>query len=172
MKRLILVITLVLVAAVGYRTYGSPTTGTGTLTLPGPAPNEGQQAPTFTADRYEGGTFTLSNQGTYVLTFWSTLSQGSMEARPEFARLAREFRGSGVQFAAVYLNSVPKDEDQAPYIILQDKAGNLSSMYNVNRVPRLFLISNGRIVLVQNGFYPENTKHLEAALTETLRDER
>ena len=88
MKRLVIVGLLVLVMAVGWRSYGSPETGTGTLTLPQPAPNKGERAPSFTAQTEDGKTFELKDKGIYVLTFWSTLNEGSSEARPAFTRLA------------------------------------------------------------------------------------
>ncbi|MDQ3861967.1 MAG: hypothetical protein M3317_00390, partial [Actinomycetota bacterium] len=87
MKRLIVVFALVLVAAVSYRSFGSAETGTGTLTLPQPAPNVGQDAHGFTAQSAEGKPFTLSDKGIYVLTFWSTLNEGSNDAQPDFAQL-------------------------------------------------------------------------------------
>ncbi len=178
MKRLFVVLLLVLAASGGYRFYGSPETGTGSLTLPQPAPNEGEEAPSFTAARREEGDypFELSEEGVYVLTFWSSSSlpfltnKDSAEARPEFASLARAYADDGVSFAAVYVSSAPEDESDAPYAVLQDGSGVLASRYNVKRVPRLFLIENGEIRLVQNGFYPENEQQLEEELAALLEE--
>ena len=47
MKRLAVVFVLVLATAMFYRSFGSAETGTGSLTLPQPAPNEGDNAPAF-----------------------------------------------------------------------------------------------------------------------------
>jgi thiol-disulfide isomerase/thioredoxin len=170
-KRLIVVILIVVVAATTYRSFGSAETGTGTLTLPQPAPAVGAQAPEFTAETAEGDAFELSDEGVYVLTFWSTLNEGSDDAQPGFARLAREYEDDGVSFAAVYVNSAPRDED-APYAMLQDPTGKLTSLYNVKRVPRLFLVKNGTIVLVQNNYYQGYEKDLEAALDGALEDKK
>lgn len=172
MKRLVIVGLLVIVTAVGWRSYGSPETGTGTLTLPQPAPNAGEQAPNFTARTAEGKTFELKDKGIYVLTFWSTLNEGSSEARPAFTRLAREYSDSGVSFAAVYVSNIPGQAEEAPYTLLQDSSGRLTSLYNVKRVPRLFLIENGRVVLVHNGYYGDNEKLLEEALRGLLEEKR
>ena len=171
MKRLIVVFLLVLVAAVTYRSFGSAETGTGTLTLAQPAPTVGQRAPQFTAQTVRGDTFRLSDRGVYVLTFWSTLNQDSDDAQPGFARLAREYEGDGVAFAAVYVNSAPRHEN-APYDMLQDGTGKLTSpgMYNVKRVPRLFLIKDGEIKLVLDGYYEGSEKDLETALKSTLKE--
>ena len=169
MKRLIVVFVLVLVAAVAYRSFGSAETGTGTLTLPQPAPNVGQDAHGFTARSAEGKPFTLSDKGIYVLTFWSTLNEGSNDARAGFAQLAREYSGDGVSFAVVYVNSAPTDTD-APYTMLQDPTGKLTSWYNVKRVPRLFMVQNGEIKLVQSGYYEGYKAELEAALKDALAD--
>ncbi len=168
MKRLVLVVVLMLVAAVGYRFFGSEETGTGTLTIQQPAPVVGQMVPSFTVKNSEGGTFDLTHHGVYVLTFWSTLNQGSDLSRPAFDRLARQYGGSGVTFAAVYVNSIP--EERAPYVVVQD-SGRLTSRYNVKRVPRLFVVKNGEVQFVQNGYYDENGKQLEKELREILADE-
>ena len=174
-KRLVVIACLVLAAALGYRSMGGETTGTGTLTLAEPAPNPGQDAPLFAADREGGGSFELSEEGVYVLTFWSSSSlpfltnKDSAEARPEFASLARAYADDGVSFAAVYVSSAPEDKSDAPYAVLQDGRGVLASRYNVKRVPRLFLIENGEIRLVQNGFYPGN-EQLEEELAALLEE--
>lgn len=172
MKRLVIVGLLVLVLAVGWRSYGSPETGTGTLTLPQPAPNVGERAPTFTARTVDGETFELKDKGIYVLTFWSTLNEGSSEARPAFARLAREYSDSGVSFAAVYVSNMPGMPEDAPYTLLREDSGRLTSLYNVKRVPRLFLIKDGRIALVHNGYYEDNEKLLQEALRALLEERR
>ncbi len=168
MKRLFVVMLLVLAASAGYRFYGSPETGTGSLTLPQPAPNTGEAAPAFTAARREEGDypFELSGEGVYVLTFWSTLNQDTAEARPEFDRLAREYEGAS--FAAVYVSNIPEDERDAPYAVLQDGSGELAARYNVKKVPRLFLISDGTIEFVQNGHYAESEGSLREALDRVL----
>jgi thiol-disulfide isomerase/thioredoxin len=171
-RRVLIVVALVLVATIAYRTLGSPTTGTGgTLTLPGPAPNVGQAAQTFVAERYDGGIFRLSDRGTYVITFWSNLNQNSTRARPIFTDLAEKYDGRGVRFAAVYLSNVPEGEAEAPYAVIQDRTGNLASYYNVKQIPRLFIISNGRIELVQNDFYPENEEQIRETLDRLLEIE-
>ena len=176
MKRLIVVVCLILVAAAGYRSLGGETTGTGSLTLPQPAPNRGEAAPIFEANREDGGSFELSKEGVYVLTFWSASSlpfltnKDTAEARPEFAELARAYADKGVSFAAVYVSSVPESEEEAPYAVLQDGRGVLASRYNVKRVPRLFLIEDGTIQLVQNGFYPGNEEQLEDELARVLEE--
>ena len=159
---------MVLVAATTYRSFGSAETGTGTLTLAPPAPNVGQDAPEFTAKTVEGDTFTLSDEGVYVLAFWSTLNEGSNDARPGFERLAREY-GDEASFAVVYVNSVPRHED-APYARLQDATGKLTSRYNVKQVPRLFLVEDDEIKLVHDGYYEGYEKDLEKALQSALEE--
>jgi len=172
-KRLIVVVLLVLVAATTYRSFGGAETGTGTLTLEQPAPAVGSQAPEFSAETAEGDTFELSDEGVYVLTFWSTLNEGSNDAQPGFEELTREYEDDGVSFAAVYVNSAPTHED-VPYTMLQDGTGKLTSpgMYNVKRVPRLFLVEDGTIEMVLNGYYEGYEKDLGEALDGALSDEK
>ncbi len=167
MRRLAIVVFLVVAVAVTYRSFGSEETGTGTLTLPQPAPNEGATAPQFTVETVEGRRFVLSDEGTYVLTFWSSLNLGSDEERSGFVELAREYEDDGVSFAAVYVNSPPRGGD-APYTTLQDSTGKLTSLYNVKHVPRLFLIDDGDIEFVHDGYYEGIEKDLEEALKSTL----
>ncbi len=168
MKRLFVVVVLVLAASAVYRSYGSPETGTGSLTLPQPSPNPGEEAPTFEAALRDGGKFELAREGVYVLTFWSTLNEDTADAHPEFDRLARDYEDKGVSFAAVYVSDVPESEKGVPYAVLQDTSGELTALYNVKRVPRLFLISDGTIELVQNGYYPENEQRLREELDRVL----
>jgi thiol-disulfide isomerase/thioredoxin len=167
-RRLVVVTVLVVVAAVAYRSLGSAETATGTLTLAQPAPNVGQRAPEFSARGVDGEDFELSGTGIQVVTFWSTLNEGSSNARPHFTTFAERYRDDGVAFAAVYVNGAPTEKDSAPYVVIQDSSGRLASRYNVKRVPRLFLIRDGRIELVQNGFYEENDEVLEEKLLEIL----
>jgi thiol-disulfide isomerase/thioredoxin len=170
-KRLIVVFILLLVVAGLYRSFGSAETGTGTLTLAQPAPTVGERAPGFTAETAQGDTFSLSDEGIYVLTFWSTLNESSNDAQPGFARLAREYEDDGASFAAVYVNSAPKHED-VPYAMLQDATGKLTSpgMYNVKRVPRLFLVKDGYVKLVLNGYYEGSEEDLKEALEGALEE--
>jgi thiol-disulfide isomerase/thioredoxin len=152
-----------------YRSFGGAETATGTLTLQQPAPNVGQRAPGFTTRTAQGERFTLSDEGVYVLTFWSTLNLDSNKERAGFSRLANEFRNDQVTFAAVYVNGAPSSGG-APYAMLEDSNGKLTSRYNVKRVPRLFLIQNGEIELVQNGYYEGNSADLKKKLQEILTD--
>lgn len=173
MKRLAVVVCLVLVAAVGYRFTGGEETGTGTLTLPQPSPSKGERAPLFAAPEANGGgDFELSDRGVYVVTFWSTLNKDTAQARPELDRLTREYEDQNVRFAAVYVNSAPEGEKETSYAVLQDGSGVLASRYNVKRVPRLFLIEDGTIALVQNGFYPENEQQLEDELARIVEERK
>ena len=171
MKRLAVVFVLVLAMAVIYRSFGSAETGTGSLTLPQPAPNEGDNAPAFEVKTVAGRDFELSDHGVYVLTFWSTLNKDSNEAEPGFAHLARKYDRDGISFAVVYVNSAPND-DHVPYTMLLDSTGELVSKYNVKRVPRLFVIEDGKIEYAQDVYYEGYDKDLKAAIEESLTDEK
>ena len=169
LRRLIVVSLLVLVAATAYRSFGSAETATGSLTLAQPAPAPGDRAPEFTTKTAGGERFTLTDNGVYVLAFWSTLNLGSNKAEPGFRELAEEYDNDEVSFAAVYMNGAPKDYE-APYAMLRDGNGKLASKYNVKRVPRLFLIKGGRVELVLNGYYEGSEEDLEDALQEAVEN--
>lgn len=169
MRRLIVVSILVLVAATAYRSFGSAETATGSLTLAQPAPAPGDRAPEFTTRTEGGEPFKLTDNGVYVLAFWSTLNLGSNKAEPGFKELAEEYDDEA-SFAAVYMNGAPKDYE-APYAMLRDGNGKLTSKYNVKRVPRLFLIKGGEVELVLNGYYEGSEEDLEDALQNAVENE-
>lgn len=170
MRRLVIVAVLVVALAISYRSFGSAETGTGSLTLPQPSPNIGEVAPPFTVPSEEGGEFELAEDGAYVLAFLSTLNGQSNQARVGFEQIAQEYSDESIEFAVVYVNSAPNDKSIA-YEVLQDRTGILTSDYNVKRVPRLFMIEDGRVRLVQNGYYPENEAQLEEEIEAYLESE-
>jgi len=169
-KRLVIVVLVVLAAALSYRSFGDEETGTGSLTLPQPAPSVGDSAPEFTVKNVEGHDFDLSDHGVYVLTFWSTLNKDSNEAKAGFEDLARKYHDDDVSFAVVYVNSAPSD-DHVPYTMLLDSTGELVSKFNVKRVPRLFVIKNGKVDYAQDYFYDGYEKSLRAAIEEATARE-
>jgi thiol-disulfide isomerase/thioredoxin len=169
-KRLAIVFFVVLAAALFYRSFGSAETGTGSLTLPQPAPNVGDNAPGFRVKSVDDRVFELSDHGVYVLTFLSTLNKDSNEAVPGFEDLAREYEGDGVSFAVVYVNSAPRD-DNVPYTMLLDSTGELVSKYNVKRVPRLFVVEDGTIGYAQDYYYEGYENTLREAIDEALANE-
>ncbi|MBA3610917.1 MAG: hypothetical protein H0W54_05820, partial [Rubrobacter sp.] len=58
-----------------------------------------------------------------------------------------------------------------PYTILRDSRGRLASLYNVKRVPRLFVVKDGAITKVQNDYYDGIEQELETAIREALEKE-
>jgi thiol-disulfide isomerase/thioredoxin len=171
LRRLVIVVVLVAVISVAYHTRPEPeTTGTGTLTLSQPSPAPGEGAPSFEATRMNGEEFKMPDDGTYVVSFWSGLNQASQSSRPAFERLAREYSDSKMTFAAVYVGGVPRDDrHNAPYAVIQDDAGELTSLYNVKRVPRIFLVKDGKVRLTQDGFSEEQERDMRRELESTLR---
>ena len=161
-----MVVVAVLAVAVLYRTFGGAETGTGNLTLAAPEPNVGSAARTFTARDVEGNRFKLSDEGIYVLAFWSPLNQNSNQARPGFMEVAREY-GEDASFAVVYVNGARRDVD-APYDRLYDPTGSLASRYNVKRVPRLFVVRDGVISLVLDGYDEDYEKYLNQGIKEAI----
>lgn len=170
MKRLVIVIFVVLAAALSYRSFGSAETGTGSLTLPQPAPSIGDRAPEFSVKTVAGRNFELSDRGVYVLTFWSTLNKDSNKSVSGFESLATKFEDDGVNFAVVYVNSAPSD-DHVPYTMLLDSTGELVSKYNVKRVPRLFVVKNGTIEYAQDYYYEGYEKSLREAIEEATAED-
>jgi len=170
LKRLAIVFFVVLATALFYRSFGSAETGTGSLTLPQPAPSVGDRAPGFRVESVDGRDFELSDRGVYVLTFWSTLNKDSNEVVSGFETLARKYEDDGVSFAVVYVNSAPSDE-AVPYTMLLDSTGELVSKYNVKRVPRLFVIEDGKVEYAQDYYYEGYEKNLEEAIDEAIAKE-
>jgi AhpC/TSA family len=169
-KRLAIVVFVVVVAALFYRSFGSAETGTGSLTLPQPAPSVGDSAPAFRVKSVDDRVFELSDKGVYVLTFWSTLNKDSNEAVSGFEDLAREYEDDEASFAVVYVNSAPR-EDNVPYTMLLDSTGELVSKYNVKRVPRLFVVEDGTIAYAQDYYYEGYENSLREKMDEILANE-
>ncbi|MBA3953510.1 MAG: redoxin domain-containing protein [Rubrobacter sp.] len=155
---------LVLAMALFYRSFGGAETGTGNLTLAPPEPNIGSSARNFTATDVEGDQYELSDEGVYVLAFWSPLNQNSNRARPGFIEVAREY-GEEASFAVVYVNGARRDVD-APYERLYDPTGRLASRYNVKRVPRLFVVRDGVISWALDEYYEGYEKDLGQKIEE------
>jgi thiol-disulfide isomerase/thioredoxin len=170
-KRLAVVAVLVLAVALSYRSFGGAETGTGNLTLAAPEPNVGSAARNFTATDVEGDRFELSDEGVYVLAFWSPLNQSSNRARAGFIEVAREYDDEA-SFAVIYVNGARRDVD-APYDRLHDPTGRLASRYNVKRVPRLFVVRNGVVTWALDEYYDGYEKDLGQKIEEatTGKDE-
>lgn len=170
MRRLILVVVLVLVITAAYRLPEAPEqTGTGTLTLNQPWPTPGEEVPDFEATRLNGERFVMPGEGTYVISFWSRMNRGSQNARPEFERLARKYGDSKASFAAVYVGGIPvEDRNGSPYAVIQDGAGKLTSLYNVKRVPRIFLIKDGEIQMAEDSLNEDNRREMLRELDAAL----
>ena len=166
MRRLAVVVVVVLGLAMLYRTLGGEETGTGNLTLAAPEPNIGSMAPGFTTRDTEGDLFELSDEGVYVLAFWSTLNQNSNKARPGLLEVSREYRDEA-SFAVVYVNGARKDTD-APYDRLHDPTGTLASRYNVKRVPRLFVVRDGVVTWALDEYYDGYQQDLEQKLRKAI----
>lgn len=173
MKRLAVVVVLVLAGALLYDRFGGADTGTGNLTLPPPEPNENTAAKNFTATDAEGNAFKLSDSGVYVLAFWSPLNQNSNKARPGFIEAAQEY-SEDASFAVVHVNGAREDQD-APYDRLYDPTGGIASRYNVKRVPRLFVVRDGVISWVLDGYYlgyeEELKQEIDAALAQRKQED-
>ncbi len=161
-----MVAVLVLAGALLYDRFGSPETGTGSLTLAPPEPNIGSTAKNFTAGDVEGNTFVLSDKGVYVLAFWSPYNQGSNRARPGFIEVAREY-SEDASFAVVYVDGEREDK-HAPYDRLYDLTGRLASRYNVKRVPRLFVVRDGVISWVMDEYYLGYEEDLKQEIDDAL----
>lgn len=171
MRRLILVLTLVAVVAVFYRPLADSTTGTGALTLRPPSPAPEESAPSFTHQTLDSDTFEVNDKGMYVVSFLNAGNVGSNQIKPTLSRLTEEFSGSGVRFATVYVGSLPTDAESAPYAVMTDGYGDLSGQYKIKTVPRTFVISDGRVHYVEDGFDDQVTpSNLSTALHEIVTE--
>jgi hypothetical protein len=104
-----------------------------------------------------------------VLAFWSPLNQNSNKARPGFVEVAREY-GAEASFAVIYVNGAREDRD-APYDRLYDPTGRLQSRYNVKRVPRLFVVSDGVVSWAVDEYYEGYEKDLGQKIEEAVTGE-
>jgi hypothetical protein len=165
------VLALVAALAVAYRLYGSPTTGTGTLTLPPPAPAPHRRRLDLLR-RSSGGRKLLPLRTGYLrsrllgeLELRGSLSYYSKQSEPYFRGLARDFGREGVRFAAVYIDDPPEeDAGSLPYAVVWDQGGRLASLYNVKRVPRLFVVKDGTVLMTYDDLSPEAYEEVRKTL--------
>jgi hypothetical protein len=80
--------------------------------------------------------------------------------------VAREY-GDEASFAVIYVNGARRDVD-APYDRLHDPTGRLASRYNVKRVPRLFVVSDGVVSWALDEYYEGYERDLEQKIEEAV----
>lgn len=141
----------------------------------------GNVAPIFTADRYDGGQFDISNhQGKIVvLIFWSTTCQICHYEIPKMNQVVERYRGKDVVFVGLTLESKSKVESYVkryPFnvniltngfgVVLKyadmDKNGRMNMGF-----PAYFLINKqGKIDLRSSGW--DKTEALDAQISRML----
>ena len=104
---------LVLVAATAYDPSAAPRRPRGASRSPSPLRPRATGPGVHDEDRGRQR-FTLTDDGVYVLAFWSTLNVSSDKAEPGFKELAEEYDNDEATFAAVYVNGAPEDYQAPP----------------------------------------------------------
>jgi hypothetical protein len=100
-----------------------------------------------------------------VLVFWDNLGYYSNQSKPYFGRLAEELADKEVRFGAIYIDKPrSKDARALPYAVVWDRNGRLASLYNVKRVPRLFVIKDGPVRMAYDDFSPEGYEEVRKTL--------
>ena len=94
------------------------------------------------------------------------MNLNSERSEPHLRRLAEDFGGGSVRFAAVYIDGPPEAAGTRPYAVLRDGNGGLAGLYNAKRVPRLFVVEDGTVRLTHDGFSPEGYAEVRETLEE------
>jgi cytochrome c biogenesis protein CcmG, thiol:disulfide interchange protein DsbE len=127
----------------------------------------GYRAPDFTAEKFEGGSITLSDlRGQYVvMDYWASWCPPCMEEIPFIQQIHEEYRERGLQVLGVNgiegddLNSVGDviADESLTYTILLDRDDEISRIYNIQYLPTsIFIDANGIIREIVIGGITEN----------------
>ncbi len=172
-RRLALVVVVVLALAAVYRSFGSAETGTGNLTLPPPEPNENRTRGTSRPSTWKG---TRSSSPTRASTS-SPSGAPSTRTPTRHSRASRSWRGSTATRRRLLRRRLrqqrAQEDGDAPYDrFFSPRRGGSTSLYNVKRVPRLFVIDEGKIAFPLDGYYDGYQNDLEEELDAALEEDR
>ena len=115
----------------------------------------GAVAPDFELKDASGKMVTLSSfRGKYVLVdFWASWCGPCRKALPLVKKVNEEFKDKGLQVIGVSIDKKAKDwekaleEENLPYLQLNDPHGITRKLYNYNGIPLIILISPKGIIL-------------------------
>lgn len=145
---------------------------------------EGQQAPSFTLQRLDGHSVSLSQyKGKVVfLNFWATWCEPCKEEMPSMQRLYQKLQGKPFEILAVSLDQggksaidtfLAKTHPPITFPILQDPQQQVAKkLYRTTGVPESFVISmDGRVLKHVIGSYawdsPQITQYFEKLLVQS-----
>lgn len=123
---------------------------------PPPSPREGFSAPDFTLDSLDGGQFTLSDlRGQIVLVnLWASWCLPCRAEMPAIERVYRSYKDLGLEVLAV--NATNQDSVDAArafvqergltFPVLLDRAGSVSTAYNLRGLPSSFFIDRQGVI--------------------------
>lgn len=113
-----------------------------------------QLAPDFSLNTFSGEPITLANlRGKRVLiNFWASWCPPCLKEMPDLVSAYNELRGEGVEFVGIGMQDETAklkqfvEEQQVPYIIVEDPKGDVGLRYAVLGMPTTVLVDSGGIV--------------------------
>ncbi|MCA9526059.1 MAG: TlpA family protein disulfide reductase [Myxococcales bacterium] len=150
----------------------------------GGGPRVGGDAPDFSVDLLEGGTFSLADHRgqVVVLDFWATWCGPCKMTLPAVQEVAARHKGdAGIYIATVNTDRGSKRADALKRwlgqrkldfpVLLDDDRQTVSTTYNVRAIPTMVVVGrDGRVASVTVGLPASNqadiVQHIEAAIAE------
>ncbi len=169
-KALNVLIVLIIMGFIGYKIYKNPKFG------------EGQNAPDFEMEMFNGDPFKLSDlRGNYVLLdFWGSWCGPCRKDNKNLVKLYREYNhktfkhGGGFEIVSVavendydrWFSAMVKDQLIWPYhiVLLERFNSPLAKLYGIKEIPTKYLLGPGGNILGTNLSYDETTAILDENL--------
>ena len=155
----------------------------GTWAAPGETPHLAPaKAATFHLRSLGGNPVDLAElltRGPVVLDFWATWCQPCAQSLPEMQKVAERWSERGLTVVGVSIDGPRNQSRVRPFAaklgltfpILFDADGKLQRDYQVTAVPTTVVIApDGRIAYASEGWWPGETKKIEAVIASLLPD--
>lgn len=145
------------------------------------ATDKGDQAPDFSLASLDNTTISLDQlKGKVVyLDFWASWCGPCRFSLPFMNTLHAQYGKDGLVVLAINIDTDRARAERAladvspQYSVLLDPTGSVPGLYNPGKMPTSFIIGrDGTVKVVHEGFKPEDSATITAAIESALKEER